>query len=50
MDTLLDLPQAIPQLFDPSFSVKVVEVAKKYNEPDVSSPRLRLQRRELKAG
>ena len=36
MDTLINLPQAIPQLFDPSFSVKVVEVAKKYNEPEVS--------------
>lgn len=36
METLLNLPQALPQLFDPSFSLKVVEVAKKYNEPEVS--------------
>jgi len=35
MDTLLNLPSALPQLFDPSFSLKVVEVAKKYNEPEV---------------
>jgi hypothetical protein len=37
MQTLQNLPAALPGLFDPSFSIKVVEVAKKYNEPEVSA-------------
>jgi hypothetical protein len=33
---LQDLPKSMPQLFDKSFSVRVVEVAKKYDAPEVS--------------
>jgi hypothetical protein len=33
---LRDLPKSMPHLFDKSFSVKVVEVAKKYDAPEVS--------------
>ena len=35
---LNDLPGSMPQLFDKSFSVRVVEVAKKYDAPEVSRP------------
>jgi len=30
------LIKTVPQLLDPSISIKLVEVAKKYNTPDVS--------------
>jgi hypothetical protein len=36
MDTLHSLPASFPELYAVSDSVKVVEVAKKYNQPDVS--------------
>lgn len=36
MQKLENIQQAIPGLYDPSFSVKIVEVAKKYNQPEVS--------------
>ena len=35
MDRLANVPSSLPGLFDPSISVKVVEVAKKYDEPEV---------------
>lgn len=47
MDTLKNLPSAVPGLFDPSFSVKVVEVAKKYNAPEVSLCEILVEEREL---
>lgn len=31
-----DLIQKVPQLLDPSISIKLVEVAKKYTAPEVS--------------
>lgn len=35
MESLTSLPASVPGLFDPSLSIKVVEVAKKYEEPEV---------------
>ena len=35
MDKLANFPSSTPGLFDTSISVKVVEVARKYDEPDV---------------
>ena len=32
----INVPSSLPGLLDPSISVKVVEVAKKYDEPEVS--------------
>lgn len=34
---LASLPASLPQLFTPSDVIRVVEVAKKYNQPEVSS-------------
>jgi len=34
------LCKTVPQLLDPSISIKLVEVAKKYNTPEVSLVRL----------
>ena len=35
MQTLQNLPGSLPGLFEKSFSVKIIEVAKKYDAPDV---------------
>jgi hypothetical protein len=36
MHTLQNVAHALPGLYDPALSVKIVEVAKKYDEPEVS--------------
>ena len=38
MDVLKGLPGSMTGLYEPSLSVKILGVAKKYNQPDVSSP------------
>jgi hypothetical protein len=35
MDTLKNLPASLPGLYDPSFSLKLVGVAGKYDRPEV---------------
>lgn len=35
MDILSGLPASFPELYDASDSIKVVEVAKKYSQPEV---------------
>jgi hypothetical protein len=37
MHALQNITQPLPELFDKSISVKVVEVAKKYDQPEVRS-------------
>jgi hypothetical protein len=36
MHTLQNVAHALPGLYDPALSVKIVEVARKYDEPEVS--------------
>ena len=43
---LKDLPKSMPQLFEKSFSVRVMEVAKKYDAPEVSHMMTVLMRHE----
>ena len=41
------LIKTVPQLLDPSISIKLVQVAKKYNTPEVSLLRLAVYEIEL---
>lgn len=36
MDTLKNLPASLPGLYDPSYSLKLIGVAGKYDRPEVS--------------